>query len=83
MKPARTTYPEGRVGAVTPAPALTPPVMRPVRVVPVNNAPEISVFVSVAVVRFEPAKLAPTSDTPERSMFVRFAFCVMMRGPKK
>jgi hypothetical protein len=73
MKPARTTYPEGRVGAVmpAPAPALTPPVMIPVRVVPVNNTPEISVFVSVAVVRFEPVKLAPTRDTPERSRFVR------------
>ena len=66
-----------------PAPALTPPVMIPVRVAPVNNTPEISVFVSVAVVRFEPVKLAPTRDTPERSMFVRVAFCVMMRGPKK
>jgi hypothetical protein len=57
--------------------------MIPVRVVLLKTAPDISAFVSVAVVRLEPVKLAPTRDTPERSMLVKFAFCVIMRGPRK
>jgi hypothetical protein len=84
IKPARTKYPVGKVGAVTPpAPELKPPVMIPVSVVFVNTVPEISAFVSVAVVRFDPVKFPPTRDTPERSRLVKFAFCVTIRGPKK
>jgi hypothetical protein len=84
IKPPRTKYPLGRVGAVMPpAPELNPPVMMPVSVVVVKMAPDISAFVSVAVVKFELVKLAPTRDTPERSMRVKFALCVIMRGPRK
>jgi hypothetical protein len=84
IKPPRTKYPVGRVGVVIPpAPELKPPVMIPVNVAVVKMAPDISAFVSVAVVRFELVKLAPTRDTPERSRFVKFAFCVTIRGPKK
>jgi hypothetical protein len=75
----RTIYPVFSVAVVPP---MRPPLRRPVSVVVVKIAPEISAFVRMAFVKLLLVKFALVSVTPDKSTPVKVALCIDRRGPK-